>query len=354
MLMALNEKKQQVQLLMNMHREGLREMRKEHIFYCPACKERVILKVGEIMIPHFAHMKNDYCDSFSEGESQIHIKGKLLLYEWFKAQGIPTLLEPYLGAIKQRPDLLIKINNHYTAIEFQCSMISNDMVNQRTAGYGKLSIETVWIPIGQKVIITGMQKTKLNNFYQSFIKNNQVVMLDVASSSFYKVTKLIHISGQQFFTSNTKYMLKDSIYPFNHLIEEKINEKLLLRKWFEERQRFLKNRLRFNKRGLKDAFLFNCYKHKIALLNLPNWIGVPSRDEGRIHSVEWQLIIVILLRKYEVDGVYVELVKQFPQYRVTEQVVDSYLRFLKAVNPKLVWRDLDFSQNTFASFFLYD
>ncbi len=44
---------------------------------CPGCLEPVIPKCGEIISWHFAHRSND-CDSWSEPESEWHLKWKEL------------------------------------------------------------------------------------------------------------------------------------------------------------------------------------------------------------------------------------------------------------------------------------
>lgn len=73
--------------------------------YCPACGNSVILKRGEKRLPHFAHQKDNYCESSSESESSYHLQGKLQLYERLKNLGMNPELEPYFPAIKQRADI---------------------------------------------------------------------------------------------------------------------------------------------------------------------------------------------------------------------------------------------------------
>ncbi|MCT6859634.1 MAG: hypothetical protein M3Z82_10245, partial [Apilactobacillus sp.] len=46
-------------------------------YYCPICKEELILKRGNINEPHFAHFKNSQCViSMEDGESNEHLMGK--------------------------------------------------------------------------------------------------------------------------------------------------------------------------------------------------------------------------------------------------------------------------------------
>jgi competence protein CoiA len=41
-------------------------------FYCPACRERVIVKKGWVKVPHFAHLPDADCSYIGEGESDEH------------------------------------------------------------------------------------------------------------------------------------------------------------------------------------------------------------------------------------------------------------------------------------------
>ena len=66
-------------------------LRTKENFYCPECKQSVIVRAGPKVIPHFAHRKGSNC-SIQGGEGAYHQKGKLLLYDWFINQGIPAEL----------------------------------------------------------------------------------------------------------------------------------------------------------------------------------------------------------------------------------------------------------------------
>ena len=54
---------------------------KTNTYACPDCKKDVILRKGEIRVPHFAHYKSDNPCTYYErpGESQIHKDAKLAL-----------------------------------------------------------------------------------------------------------------------------------------------------------------------------------------------------------------------------------------------------------------------------------
>ena len=70
--------------------------------------------------------QNQCSQLFAEGESTLHLQGKIQLYEWFKKHGHQVKLEPYLKELSQRPDLLVTIDKEQFAVEFQCSTISHE------------------------------------------------------------------------------------------------------------------------------------------------------------------------------------------------------------------------------------
>ena len=75
-------------------------------YYCPCCKGRVMFKSGEYMSAHFAHYHAENCAAFTEGETAAHLKGKRMLLEKFRGEGLPVVLESWLPELTQRPDLV--------------------------------------------------------------------------------------------------------------------------------------------------------------------------------------------------------------------------------------------------------
>lgn len=113
--------------------------------FCPGCRERVFLKKGKSRLPHFAHYREAGCSTFSEGESERHLVGKLLLFEWLKEQGEEVELEPWLPKLQQRPDLLVRRQGSLIALEYQCSPISPRRLQARTQGYRQEGYEVFWL-----------------------------------------------------------------------------------------------------------------------------------------------------------------------------------------------------------------
>jgi len=142
---------------------------RQKTFYCPVCHERVILKAGQHVMPHFAHYEKKNCPSTQGGEGPYHERGKLILYHWLKKQHISAKLEPYIHSIQQQPDILLTIRQKKIAIEFQCSRISSEIIRKRNSGYRKANIEPIWI-LGEKLLKRRSKKMiLLDSFTKQFI-----------------------------------------------------------------------------------------------------------------------------------------------------------------------------------------
>lgn len=137
LLIALNQEEELV--------VAERNLSKAEFFQCPACRGRVSLKVGQIKRPHFAHYRNQACQSFSEGETREHLEGKLQLASYLKMRETNVQLEAYLPELQQRPDILFEKEHRKIAIEFQCSPISIESVVERTQGYLHANYEVIWV-----------------------------------------------------------------------------------------------------------------------------------------------------------------------------------------------------------------
>lgn len=113
-------------------------------FTCPQCKNEVILKKGNKKVHHFAHKPPVNC-SFGTGESQKHYAVKKAIYEALLKE--PNCSKCELERILEgvRPDISLKINDSYVAIEIQNSTIDISLINQRIERYNKLNIHLIWI-----------------------------------------------------------------------------------------------------------------------------------------------------------------------------------------------------------------
>lgn len=109
---------------------------------CLSCQTPVTLKNGSQIAPHFAHRAEASCQSFSEGESEEHLRGKALLAQWCEQDNLVYELEAYLPELQQRPDLLI---DETIALEFQCSRLPLELLVKRTENYLAHGYTVIWI-----------------------------------------------------------------------------------------------------------------------------------------------------------------------------------------------------------------
>ncbi len=120
-------------------------------FICPACKKQLTLRKGSIRIHHFAHKHESNC--YYKGESQVHLRTKLDIYEYIQQQygaHIQQLeLEYFLPGL--RPDVYVEGKKKKIAIEVQVSPLSPKELFDRTAQYQQLGIYVLWVlPFDQK------------------------------------------------------------------------------------------------------------------------------------------------------------------------------------------------------------
>ena len=135
---------------------------KSEEFFCPACKQKVILKKGTIKVAHFAHYHQ--CSLNIEGETLEHLLGKIGLQQAFLQAGLKNKLEVYLQKLHQRPDLLVLLNsNQFLAVEFQCAPLDLGLFEKRTASYLKNGLKCWWI-LGKKYFPSKILSQKLAKF----------------------------------------------------------------------------------------------------------------------------------------------------------------------------------------------
>lgn len=141
MFVALDSDGRRCELLSHQQADQLRTAG-AHVF-CPACKERLLIKNGSQLPAHFAH--RSHACSFGEPESAEHLRGKLLLRDIALAGGWEAELEVYLPDQQQRIDVLISRGVQRRALEFQCSPLGARRLLERTAGYASVGLATQWL-----------------------------------------------------------------------------------------------------------------------------------------------------------------------------------------------------------------
>lgn len=197
------------------------DSRLENGFRCPGCKKPVFLKKGTKNHPHFSHYARQACETFSEGETIEHLKGKKQLYNWFKVSNQEIKMEAYLSELKQRPDLFWIDNfGKKIAIEFQCSSLSCERMVERTQGYLAHGYKVLWI-LGDNFQLNDKITVFQKRFMMSFEENLIVYMQYSADNqelhihSHFQVTEGSDVSFE-------KKILRPSDYLFttlDHLVK---------------------------------------------------------------------------------------------------------------------------------------
>jgi competence protein CoiA len=113
-------------------------------FFCPDCRDEVILKTGRRTVNHFAHLNPLAC-RYAENESDEHRHCKMEIF--LALQKEPHVrnvaLERPLGT--NRPDVSMEINGVPVAIEVQISSLSLETITQRTIEYTRKGVYVLWL-----------------------------------------------------------------------------------------------------------------------------------------------------------------------------------------------------------------
>ena len=283
-------------------REKLRELKGTQSFTCPACKEPLNLKIGRIKIPHFAHKADSNCLAyFSERESEMHLLGKTQLFDFFRKHYKNVSLEPYLQPLKQRPDLLVQVETKNYAIEFQCSSVDLDIIEARTNNYVQNQYVPIWILQTPKHVESkaqGLCKVQLTSFQKYFIEqfSSQFYLLTYSprTLAFYYLTNLLYLHGNSYLATIQTLPIAHQKFPF--MLPKKltfIKFQQYYSTYLTYRQKYITNKIFRSRAGVNDPLLRSIYELKLNRLDLPLYIGVPTKLSYCIplFAVEWQMAL---------------------------------------------------------------
>ncbi|WP_054754828.1 competence protein CoiA [Piscibacillus salipiscarius] len=237
MLKALNSNGQEI-LAYNKSKQELNVIR-QHPHYCPECQQKVVLKAGQVVIPHFAHIKRVQCSH--QGESQTHLEGKIKLYNWCIKQGLYAKLEHIIPSIDQRVDVLVKLGGKWAAIEFQCSPISTTDLLDRTLGLASRNVYPFWI-FGPKYLGDHKYDLYWNTTLRSAVmyhqntNQHQLFFFDPKTNRMTVATHLFNAKGKA--VSSLKHLPLNSL-TWHMLFEPvQIQKSYYLQKWIKEKRNF--------------------------------------------------------------------------------------------------------------------
>ncbi|WP_242309430.1 competence protein CoiA family protein [Bacillus cereus group sp. BfR-BA-01524] len=273
---AKRETGEKIHLLYNCNEELLRRMRQQERFFCVACGKEVQMKLGKQKSWHFAHKKVDSCLAFYEAESTYHMRGKELLYRWFKHQNFQVDIEYYLPEIKQRPDVFVERAGRKIAIEYQCANLAIEQLYKRTYSYWQAGIQVIWIAGGNQLKkqsaywmkFSSLMAFSLQSYPQPFL-----IFFCSKEKSFMKCAFVTPFSTNIFF-AHTVYLPTDKT-TFEMLFSPVPFEKEILREeWKKRKKYFRQNALPIWNYNYK-SLLRLLYQFKCTPASFPSEIGVP-------------------------------------------------------------------------------
>lgn len=320
-------------------KETLIDLRNKEQFFCPVCGEKVLLKLGDSKVYHFAHQKGGKCRELYENESACHLQGKLQLFQWLKDQGISAVLEYYDDRIGQRPDILFLYNNRKYALEYQCSSIPENLFQKRTENYLLHGYTPFWI-FGTNDLGKSLYYSSITNFQYLFLQKSKTNQFFIPIYSPHNKIFLL-------LTSIYPYSVKNALVKRSSLSIEKVSLSSLLEpnaslvlnasQWKLAMEKFLSNCLNYPD-VRRRRLLTKIYEHRLNLFLLPPEIGLPVPRGIFIQTppLFWQLYYYLDILWGKCPGEWISLrdLEQSFLYRVkTREIQIRRLPLTKEIKP---------------------
>lgn len=251
-------------------------------YFCPVCSMPVVLKAGNIKVPHFSHHHILQCSRYLyKRESMLHLKLKHDLYLELNRH-YNTAMEYYLESIEQIPDLLIEYD---LALEIQLSRISPELILSRTEGYYKLGMRVIWL-LDEKEIKTDGTYIHLNHFQLATMTGNAIYTVDTETLVI-TAWHIGHSGGLNRFTYQTERLVTAELLAYKpcpewsetHLLSKSAVKRLIQR---EKAQKSVLN-----------PTLTYMYQLAMASDDFPEFLYITSFEERYILNspIEWKLYI---------------------------------------------------------------
>ncbi|MCQ6274304.1 competence protein CoiA [Bacillus sp. V3B] len=296
MLTAMRRDGTPFHLLPRLSKEVLRCERKEGEFYCPECKEQVLMKVGTHRIEHFAHQKGSRCVESYERESDYHLNGKLQLFHWLEAQSFHPEIEPFYDSIRQRPDIGVSICNQNIVFEFQCSVIPPELMMKRTKQYVLKNYKPIWIMGGKNIKRKGEKKISLSNFDYLFLTKNpsgswNLPAYCATSKKFILLKNITPITSKNALAHISVIPIQQ--YLFRELLDPSVIASFTKDDWKKE---IRTQKINFHLQGPRqNGFLKELYQCSLNSSLLPPIIGLPVQNAPVIETAPliWQSYLFI-------------------------------------------------------------
>ncbi|MBM7705224.1 competence CoiA-like predicted nuclease [Chryseomicrobium aureum] len=308
-------------------------------YYCPECEQRLTLKRGSVKVAHFAHDVSCTNSAASQRETQNHLTGKSLIYSALRTHFHDVHLEFYIPTIVQRADVCLQ-SPIPMIFEFQCSKISAEQLQLRTAGYLSLGYQCRWILHADFLPknLTDFSYVKLSKFLQAGIFTH---MNGSKSITFLcvKTATLHQLILYEFYTGDYAVCERIELQgnsPLSYISQPKVIQPkpqkvlYLLKKNYEKmrREAFL---FSFSK---DKRFHFLITKWRKTEATFPTYIGLPCMLPHSLGpDIYWQFAYVNFLvtcREGTADDFLFSLSDHTLHTTRNLQLIETYSSFLKA------------------------
>jgi competence protein CoiA len=297
MLTAITKSGKRLCLADAYKKNSLLMLREKEEFFCQTCQEKLVMKLGEKRIFHFAHNKGSACPEHHERESDYHLEGKRQLYQWLQYLGLRPVLEQYDSVIRQRPDIVFTWKNTRYALEFQCSSIPAKLFSSRTNAYLENQYIPLWILGGNQFQRKSVNTVALSAFHYFFLRKTPQ---DDWTLPYFCPDKKMFILLNNLNPYSPRNALTDFTFQplakmqLSHLFNPEKKNNLKIEDWMKKLQQF--------RAGLgiydpfhKNKFLKTIYESGLNPHLLPPEIGLPTLHAPFIESspLVWQTYIYL-------------------------------------------------------------
>lgn len=291
-------------------------------YYCPACEDKLIFKKGRTIHSHFAHAKQSFCQTFSEGETAEHLDGKLLLYNWFKREKLNVELEAFLPELNQRPDLLVEINGSKIAIEYQCSPISRDKIRERTLGYSENSIRVIWILGDRLKVSSKLQSVHFTYMTKGTQGNYQLFQLNQEDERIEVITDLTSCSNSIHYTKKNLFLTRSRAELCREI--KSVHKAVPIRQKTKKNQLIYLNQMSHYRYDKGRRFFELLYENQLFFEALPAVLFTSVRHEWMIVTFpyQWKLMLLLWLNTFQAQLV---LTRNVIERKISQWLLDGEL-----------------------------
>ncbi len=166
---------------------------------CLHCNNEVIAKCGAKNMWHWAHIKAENCDAWSEPETEWHRHWKKCFGAEFSEISIEKDNVYHIADV---------INKNGIVFEFQNSPISAEIIKKREEFYGE---KMIWIINGSSF------KDNLKIYDEEYIKNWKFNVLDEFAALNYEINNALIIEDWQVKRDIVRTYLKQNNFEFNNV-----------------------------------------------------------------------------------------------------------------------------------------